>query len=122
MSRDWRVALERIALCAERVVAYTAGLTYEQFLADTLRYDAALRNLEVMGEAAKRVPAEVREQLPALPWREMIGFRDRLAHGYDALDDVIVWRAVHDGAPRVLMAARELLDDAGDAGIGESTR
>lgn len=112
MSRDWRIAVERIALCAERVVAYTAGLTAEQFVADTLRYDAALRNLEIMGEAAKRVPTEVRARSESLPWREMIGFRDRLAHGYDALDDAVVWRAVRDGAPRVLAAARELLREA----------
>jgi uncharacterized protein with HEPN domain len=112
VSRDWRVALDRIVLCAERVLTYTDGLDYAAFLTNHMVYDATLRNLELMGEAAKRVPPEIRERLSDVPWRAVIGFRDRLAHGYDALDDEVIWQAVRDGVPRVLAAARRALADA----------
>ena len=82
--RDPRIDLERIVLCAEKVIEYAGALSFEEFVADGLRYDATLRNLEIMGEAAKRVADAVRERFPDVPWRELTGFRDRLAHAYDA--------------------------------------
>ena len=73
--RDPRVDLERIVICAERVLEYTDALTSEAFVADGLRYDATLRNLEIMGEDAKRVTDAVRERFPEVPWtalRELV--------------------------------------------------
>ncbi|MCU0619402.1 MAG: DUF86 domain-containing protein [Gemmatimonadaceae bacterium] len=113
MSRDPRVDLERIVVCAERVLDYTAGLGFDGFVADALRYDATLRNLEIMGEAAKRVPEDVRARFPSVPWRDLTGFRDRLAHGYDALDDRVIWDAVRRGVPTTLAAVRAALDVLG---------
>jgi uncharacterized protein with HEPN domain len=107
--RDPRVDLERIVRCAERVLEYTDSLTFEEFVADGLRYDATLRNLEIMGEAAKRVADSVRERFTDVPWRDLAGFRDRLAHAYDALDDRIVWDAVQRSVPATLVAARAAL-------------
>jgi uncharacterized protein with HEPN domain len=103
------VDLERIAACAVRVLDYTAALDFDGFVADALRYDATLRNLEIMGEAAKRVPEDVRARFPSVPWRDLAGFRDRLAHGYDALDDRVVWDAVRSGVPATLAAVRQAL-------------
>jgi uncharacterized protein with HEPN domain len=88
--RDPRIDLERIVLCPEKVTEYAGALTFDAFVADGLRYDATLRNLEIMGEAAKRVAEDIREGFPDVPWRELTGFRDRLAHAYDAIDDRIV--------------------------------
>ncbi len=79
-----------MVICAEKVIEYAGALTFDEFIADGLRYDATLRNLEIMGEAAKRVSDAVREQFPEVPSRDLTGFRDRLAHAYAALDDRIV--------------------------------
>jgi uncharacterized protein with HEPN domain len=111
--RDVRVDLERIVICAERVIEYTAASSFEEFVADSLRYDATLRNLEIMGEAANRVTESVRQQFPDVPWRDLIGFRNRLAHAYDALDDRIVWNAVRHSVPATLMTVRAALDALG---------
>jgi uncharacterized protein with HEPN domain len=62
-------------------------VTYEQCLADTRTNDATLRCLEIVGEAVKKLPIHVRELAAAVPWRQIAGFRDRLAHGYSDLDD-----------------------------------
>lgn len=92
--RDVRVDLERIVMCDERVIEYTDGSSFDEFVANDLRYDATLRNLEIMGEAAKRVPESFRARFLGVPWRDLTGFRDRLAHAYDALDDRVVLDAV----------------------------
>ncbi|MCU0619863.1 MAG: DUF86 domain-containing protein [Gemmatimonadaceae bacterium] len=113
VSRDPRVDLERIVVCAERVLDHTLGLEFDGFVADALRYDATLRNLEIMGEAAKRVPEEVRARFPAVPWRDLAGFRDRLAHGYDALDDRVIRDAVTRGVPRTRAAVGGALASPG---------
>ena len=111
--RDPRVDLERIVICAERVPEYTDALTFEEFVTDGLHYDATLRNLEIMGEAAKRVGEGVRERFSDVPWRDLAGFRDRLAHANDALDDRIVWDAVQRSVPATLVSVREALDRLG---------
>ena len=65
--RDVRVDLERIVMCAERVIEYTDGSSFGEFVANDLLYDATLRNLEIMGEAAKRVPESIRARFLGVP-------------------------------------------------------
>lgn len=115
MSRDWRLYLDDIAECARRVLEYTRGLTLEQFVGDTRTYDAVLRNLEIIGEAAKRLPPEVCVRYSEVPWSEVARFRDRLAHGYHALDDAVVWRIVQEDMPGLRAQVLRILADAGDA-------
>ena len=71
MSHDWRLYLDDIAERAGRVLEYTRGISYDEFVGDTRTYDATLRNLEIIGEAAKRVPADTRRRYPQVPWREI---------------------------------------------------
>ena len=73
-----------------QVERFTTGMTLESFVADERTYDAVLRNLEVLGESAKRVPDALRAEMPEVPWRALPGFRDFVAHVYFALDDAIV--------------------------------
>ncbi|WIM06380.1 MAG: DUF86 domain-containing protein [Candidatus Nitricoxidivorans perseverans] len=88
-SREWRFYLDDMIGCAERVRAYTEGLDQASFIAIDLNYDATVRNLELIGEAATHIPDAVRLETPQIPWRQIIATRNRLIHGYIGIDNAI---------------------------------
>lgn len=110
-SRDWRLFVADMITFCEQVLAYTSGLEQAAFLRDQKTYDAVLRNLELLGEAATHVPQRVREAHPDVPWRAIVGMRNRLIHGYLGIDDDLVWSAVSDDTPELVTALRHLLED-----------
>ncbi len=75
-----------------RIKTYTHEMTYKEFLADTRTQDAVIRNLEIIGEATKKLSARLRNQYPSVPWKEMAGARDRLIHHYFGVDIEVVWK------------------------------
>ena len=87
---------------AERVLACTQGFDQARFVSDMLVYDATLRNLELIGEAASRIPLEVRDAHPDIPWRMVVATRNRLIHGYLGLDNETLWSLVRDDVPALL--------------------
>jgi uncharacterized protein with HEPN domain len=95
-AREWRFYVEDMVAFCDKAVAYTQGLDRASFAADTMRYDATLRNLELIGEAATHVPAEVRTAAADVPWRMVIAVRNRLIHGYLGIDDDTLWSIVRD--------------------------
>ena len=72
-------------------MVYTVGLSYEQFLGDEKTIDAVIRNFEIIGEAANRLPEEIRDQHPNIDWHRIRGFRNRIVHDYMGIDYKIVW-------------------------------
>ena len=80
------------------------------FVADTLTYDATLRNLELIGEAATHIPSEVREAHSEIQWRDIIATRNRLAHGYLGIDNDVIWDIIQNDVPKLLPALRNLLN------------
>ena len=87
-----REYLADLAEAVQRIVAYTGELTYEEFLADRKTQDAVLRNLQVMGEAVKKLSAPVKQKHPHLPWKQMAGMRDKVVHDYFGINHDIVWK------------------------------
>jgi uncharacterized protein with HEPN domain len=85
--REWVFYLDDMIECAGKVLAYTDGFDQGGFVAGGLMYDANLRNLELIGEAATHIPDEVRSVHPEVPWRMLIATRNRLIHGYLGIDD-----------------------------------
>ena len=94
--REWRFYIDDMVDFARKVLAYTDGLDQAGFAASGLTYDATLRNLELIGEAATHIPDEVRAAHPEIPWRMMIATRKRLIHGYLGIDDDILWSIIQD--------------------------
>ncbi|MGH7773980.1 MAG: HepT-like ribonuclease domain-containing protein [Candidatus Binatia bacterium] len=91
MKKDSRVYLAHILECAQKIERYTRG-GEKQFHNDTMLQDAVIRNFEIIGEAAKRVPETYRRRHSEIPWRLMTGFRDVLIHAYEGVDLKRVWQ------------------------------
>jgi uncharacterized protein with HEPN domain len=95
---------------AERVRKYSAGIDRDGFEQDELKYDAILRNLELIGEAATHVPAEVRERYQSVPWRQVIATRNRPIHGYLGIDNDTLWSIVSDDIEPLIIQLRVMAD------------
>ncbi len=110
MRRQARLYVEDVLRAIERIEAFAEGMGAEDFARDEKTQFAVLRALEIMGEAAKHVPPEVRARVPAVPWREMAELRDVLIHAYFGVDLAIVWRTIHERLPDAKAHVRHLLD------------
>lgn len=106
--REWRFYLDDMIGFAEKVVAYTDRLDQAGFIASGLNYDAAIRNLELIGEAATHVPDAIRAANPQIPWRLIIATRNRLIHGYLGIDNDTLWSIIRGDIPAVLPHIRAL--------------
>jgi len=101
MSFEPRDYLRHILVEADYLVAQTAGLKRDEFVTNETLRRAFVRSLEIIGEAAKRVPAQFRTQYPTLEWRAMSGMRDRLIHDYFGVDYELVWDVVQNRIPEL---------------------
>lgn len=86
----------------------------DEFLNDDRTYDAVLRNLEIIGKAAKNLPPEIRERTPTIEWRKIAGLRDTIAHGYFGIDSVILWSVVAEKVPELLRVMEPIDIDPDD--------
>jgi uncharacterized protein with HEPN domain len=100
--REWRFYLDDMIDFSGKVLAYTNRLDQASFVANELTYDATLRNLELIGEAATHIPDQVRSAHPEIPWRMIIATRNRLIHGYLGIDDDTLWSIICDDIPELL--------------------
>ena len=126
MKKDPRVYLAQMFERAQLILDFTKG-GKETFLSRRLIQDAVLRNFEVIGEAAKRVPPEYRQKHPEIPWRMMTAFRDVLIHNYEGVDLERVWEIINNELPQVKAAISAILPPLDQlerelAGEGENCR
>ena len=92
------------------MLRYTQGMTFEDFLADDRTFDAVMRNLQIIGEAAKNVPPEIRIRYPEVEWRKIAGLRDVLAHAYFSLENETLWDIVENKVPPLLEQVQHILE------------
>jgi len=114
VSRSWKLFLRDILESAKKVVRYTQGMDFDSFVKNEMAYDAVLRNLEIIGEAAKHIPDEVRRRYPDIAWREMAGLRDILTHAYFGLDDEVLWDIVQNEVPSLVDHIERILQLEGN--------
>jgi uncharacterized protein with HEPN domain len=106
--RDYRLYLHDITAAIERIEEFVGNMDLEAFKADDKTVSAVIRKLEIIGEAAKGVPVEIRSNHPHIPWREMSGMRDKLIHFYFGVDYDLVWATVKRRLPAVKVWIREI--------------
>ena len=111
MSRRESLYLGDIQESCEKVLKFTEGMTYKDFVHDELHFDAVLRNLEIIGEAVKNISEETRQKYPKIKWRKIAGFRDIVAHEYFGVNDETVWDIVEKEIPALLDIVKSILGE-----------
>ena len=108
MSRDARNFLDDIVERGERIAGYIEGFDFDRFLLDTRTEDAIERNLQVIGDAVKAIPAEIQALAPEVPWSLLARFRDVVTHAYFRLDPAELWNVASIEIPEIVVAVRRL--------------
>ena len=106
--KDDLVYIEHIQSCIDRILSYAEGLDYDSFLKKQVVQDAIVRQLEIIGEATKRISIEFKNSHPQIPWKVMSGMRDKLIHDYIDIDFRMVWSTAKKDIPELDRLLKEL--------------
>lgn len=109
MRRDYRVYLDDILAAILKIERYTKRLSQRKFHRDAKTFDAVIRNLEIIGEAIKKVPGTVRSKHPDIEWKKIAGLRDILIHEYFGVDAEIIWDIVKNKLPGLKLQIKKML-------------
>jgi uncharacterized protein with HEPN domain len=112
------VFLNHILDAINRVEQYLAGVSYDRFLGNALLQDGVVRQMEVIGEAARNVSQDLQNVHPELPWDKMIGMRNMLIHVYFQVDLFIVWDTTQSDLPHLKQQVEQLLEELGENDFG----
>jgi uncharacterized protein with HEPN domain len=113
MSRDPIDFLLDIEESRIRISDYTAGLGHDEVFSDKMRFDGILHNFHIIGEAVKKLPDALREKHADIPWSEIAGMRDLIAHAYFALDLGILWQGIQEDIPVLQKSVQEMIASIG---------
>jgi uncharacterized protein with HEPN domain len=111
MRRDVKLFMAEISENIGKAIQAVSGLMYDDFVKDWEKAYAVVRCFEIIGEAAKSVPEEIRARYPAIPWRTMAGMRDKIIHAYFGIDYETVWKAATENLPKLQPLVESLLND-----------
>jgi uncharacterized protein with HEPN domain len=95
----------------QRIIVYVQGLTFEKFMEDPKTQDAVIRNLQVMGDATKKLSMDLRETYSQIPWREMAGMRDKVVHEYFGINYDVVWAVASQEVPRLIPQIEDIVGE-----------
>jgi len=108
--RNSKLYLKDILEAIEKINNYTKNLSFEEFSQNTMIVDAVIRNFEIIGEATKHIPEEIRKFHSKIPWKEMAGMRDKMIHEYFGVDLEIVWKTIKIRLPQILPLLEQVYD------------
>ncbi len=111
MDREFEDYLKDILDAMKKTQHFIDGLSYEEFSQDDKTVFAVIRALEIIGEATKNMPDDIRKENPGVPWKEMAGMRDILIHDYFGVDMETVWLTITEKIPKVKPLLQKILDN-----------
>ncbi len=111
MRRNYTLFLKDILDCIEKIDEFIAGMDFQQFNEDDKTRSAVVRKLEIIGEAVKNIPKEIRQRHREIPWVDMAGMRDKIAHFYFGIDYRIVWRVIKESLPEIKPSIQKILKE-----------
>lgn len=109
MRRNYKIYLKDILEAMESIERFVKEMSFEEFRKDDKTASAVIRKFEIIGEATKKIPEEIRRKYPQIPWKEMAGMRDRLIHFYFGVDYKLVWETIKKRIPEVKPMIKEIL-------------
>jgi len=109
--RNKRLVLKDILAALDRIDSYTNGMNYEAFVADEKTANAVIYNFLVIGEAVKMLPQTVTDNSPEIPWRQIVGMRDKLTHAYFSTDYELVWKTITVVLPQFRAVIQKILEE-----------
>jgi len=109
MPREYKAYLKDILEAIHKIERYTENISFEEFVNNELVQDGVVRNLEIIGEAAKNIPGDIKREYPDVEWRKIAGLRDILIHAYFGIDVEIVWDIVKNKVPKLKEKIEEIL-------------
>jgi len=109
--RNWKIRISDILESIARIQRHTNGFDFDKFEADEKTIDAVIRNLEIIGEAARHVPREIQAQYPDLPWAEMQTMRNIVIHHYHGVNLKIIWQTVQEDLPSIISRLKQISEE-----------
>jgi uncharacterized protein with HEPN domain len=99
-----------ISEAVNRTTNYVNNVTYEKFVDDIKTQDAVVRNIEIIGEAAKNISNKIKDKYAIIPWKSLAGMRDKLIHQYFGVNIDIVWHVVKEELPEIIFQIDEIIE------------
>mgnify|MGYP001576215833 FL=1 len=111
MKREYKLFIQDIKECIEQIDEFVGNMTLEEFKADEKTSSAVVRKIEIIGEATKNVPKEIRQKYKELPWSDMARMRDKIIHSYFVVDYEVVWKTIKERLPEIKPKIDAILED-----------
>ena len=109
--RSVKCYLQDILDAIEKIKKYTAKVDYEMFSKNQMMIDAVLMNIAIIGESVKKIPEDVKEKYPDIPWKDIAGMRDKVIHDYFGVDVNIVWETIKKDVPELEQKIKVMLKE-----------
>jgi uncharacterized protein with HEPN domain len=110
MPRSYRPYLEDIITSASKIMRYVGDSSLDDLLKDEMRLDAIIRNFEIIGEAANKMPDDIQRKYPSVEWRKIADFRNVLAHQYFGIDYEIMWEIIKQKLPLLREGIQSIIE------------
>jgi uncharacterized protein with HEPN domain len=110
MRRTYKLYLDDLLLSIDKILSYTNGLDYSEFIMDDKTLDAVIRNFEIIGIASKNIPEDLKGKYQAVEWKKITNFKNILAHEYFGIDYEILWEVIKDKLPEMRLKIQMIID------------